>query len=103
MTHPTPTTPKPPTHLPDEVAKVWREVVAAYGDGWESINTPALEAYAGQVATLRDAQRRLATDGLIVEGLRGEPMTHPALAIERQAQDEIRKWGDTFKPPRRRR
>lgn len=30
------------------------------------------------------------------------PVPHPALEIERRAQDEIRKWGSGFVKPRRR-
>ena len=89
-----------PDHLPEAVAAVWSEVVAAYGDGSAAIEGPALEAFCGQVATLRDAQLRLASDGLIVDDPKGFPVNHPAIAIERAAQDEIRKWGDQFRPPR---
>ncbi|NMC35325.1 MAG: P27 family phage terminase small subunit [Veillonellaceae bacterium] len=88
--------------MPDGVARVWREVVAAYGDGVEAICGPDLEGYCGQVARLRDAQERLARDGLIVSDPKGNPIPHPALAIEKVAQDEIRKWGSQFKPRRRR-
>jgi P27 family predicted phage terminase small subunit len=95
------TNPHRPSHLPEDVAAVWEEVTAAYGDNWNTIAGPALEAYCGQVAVLRDATARIARDGLIVEGPKGEPITHPAVAIQRAAQDEIRRWGDTFKPPRR--
>ena len=92
-----------PAHLPKAVAEVWSEVTTAYGDGAEVIEGPALEAYCGQVATLRDAQRRLADDGLVVNDSKGFPVNHPAIAIERAAQDEIRKWGDQFRPPKPRR
>lgn len=88
----------PPAHLPADVARVWREIAAA-GDVAAG---PDLEAYAGQVARLRDAQARIAEEGLIVAGPKGEPVPHPALVIERQAQGEIRAWGDRFRPRRRR-
>ena len=91
------------SHLPAAVAAVWAEVVAAYGEGAEAVEGPALEAYCGQVATLREWQRRLADEGLRVADPKGVPMDHPAIKLERAAQDEIRKWGDQFRPPRRRR
>lgn len=97
------TAPHPPSHLPEDVAAVWVEITTAYGDGWPAIAGPALDAYCAQVAVHRDATDRIARDGLIVEGPKGEPITHPAIAIQRTAQDEIRRWGDAFKPPRRRR
>lgn len=85
----------PPAHLADDVAAVWIEVVAAYGS--DRIAGPGLEAYCGQVARLRDAQRRLAAEGTIVADPKGNPVPHPAVAIERAAQDEIRKWGTQFR------
>lgn len=91
-----------PAHLPAGVADVWDEVIAAYGEGFEAIEGPALEAYCGQVAILRDCQRRLATDGTVVEDPKGFPIPHPAIAMERSAQAEIRTWADKFQPRRRR-
>lgn len=94
------TKPVPPKHLPADVAAAWQEVVDAYGDDPNPILGPSLEAYCGQVAILRGAQRRIAQEGLIVADTKGHPITHPAIEIERSAQDEIRKWGDKFKPRR---
>lgn len=81
--------------LPDEVREVCDAVVSS--GGAESV-TPELEAYAGQVLRLRDAQRRLAAEGEVVEDPKGFPIPHPALAIERAAQDELRRWGGRFAP-----
>ncbi|QHO91936.1 hypothetical protein CWT12_12315 [Actinomyces sp. 432] len=93
-------TPTPPTHLPDDVATIWQEVIDTYGD--DSIAGPALDAYCSQVAVERAATRAIQSDGLIVEGPKGEPIPHPALELQRRAQDEIRKWGNQFQPRRRR-
>jgi phage terminase small subunit len=57
-----------------------------------------LEAYCGQVATLRDAQRRLSEEEAVIADPKGNPIPHPALAIERAAQAEIRTWGRRFEP-----
>lgn len=83
-----------PAHLQPDVAAIWLEVVSRFGS--EQIAGPALDAYCGQIARLRDAQRRLATEGLIISDPKGFPIPHPAIQIERAAQDEIRKWGDRF-------
>lgn len=88
----------PPGHMPTDVATIWAEITTAYGPGADQITGPDLEAYCGQVARLREAQRRLATEGLVIADPKGNPIPHPAIAIERTAQDEIRKWGQTFKP-----
>ena len=84
-----------------DVQEIRKEVLAAYGDGSDRIDGPDLEALCGQVARLRDAQARLAAEGSIIADPKGVPIPHPAIAIERAAQDEIRKWGNAFKPRRR--
>lgn len=84
-----------------DVQEIRQEVLAAYGDGSDRIDGPDLEAFCGQVARLRDAQARLAAEGSIIADPKGVPIPHPAIAIERAAQDEIRKWGNAFKPRRR--
>lgn len=87
----------PPIHLPSDVAEVWVEHAAA-GLGQHKLNSPDFEAYAGQVCRLRDAQRRLSVEGLVIADPKGNPVPHPALAIERAAQVELRQWGMAFKP-----
>ena len=84
-----------------DVQEIRKEVLAAYGDGSDRIDGPDLEAFCGQVARLRDAQARLAAEGSIIADPKGVPIPQPAIAIERAAQDEIRKWGNAFKPRRR--
>ena len=84
-----------------DVQEIRKEVLAAHGDGSDRIDGPDLEAFCGQVARLRDAQARLAAEGSIIADPKGVPIPHPAIAIERAAQDEIRKWGNAFKPRRR--
>ena len=84
-----------------DVQEIRQEALAAYGDGADRIDGPDLEAFCGQVARLRDAQARLAAEGSIIADPKGVPIPHPAIAIERAAQDEIRKWGNAFKPRRR--
>ena len=54
------------------------------------------EAYCGAVARLRDAQRRIADEGAIVPDGKQNPVPHPALAIERQCMEQLRKWGSKF-------
>lgn len=88
--------PKPPSHLPADVAAVWRELAS----GVRSLG-PQFEAYCGQVARLRDAQARISAEGLVVADEKGRPVPHPALAIEKAAQAEVRAWGDRFARRRR--
>lgn len=80
-----------PEHLPDDVSAVWRELV-----GGGATPGPDLEAYCGQVARLRDAQRRLNDEGLVIADPKGFPIPHPAIQIELRAQEQIKKWGSRF-------
>lgn len=89
-----------PEHLSEAAKLVWDQVVSAYGPGGERIEGPDLEAYVGQVVTLRDAQKRIAEEGLLVADPKGVPIPHPAVAIEKAAQEQIRTWGNAFKPRR---
>lgn len=81
--------PWPPPGLSPDVLAVCEELLR---DHPRAERGPALEAYAGQVARLREAQRRIAEDGLITADARGNPCPRPAIAIERAAQDEVRRW-----------
>jgi phage terminase small subunit len=83
--------------LPDAVRAVWDEVRAEFLA--DPPKGPAFEAYCGQVAALREAERRVAAEGQVVADPKGNPIPHPGLAIARAAQAEIRAWGDRFEPP----
>jgi hypothetical protein len=49
-----------------------------------------LEAYAAAVARAEDARSRIDTDGAIVADAKGQPVPHPALAVEKAALAEMR-------------
>jgi phage terminase small subunit len=87
-----------PDHLPSSHRPIWEQVVARFGAGSRAIEGPALEAYVGQVALLREAQGRVDREGLVVSDPKGNPVPHPAIAVARAAQAEIRAWGDRFDP-----
>ena len=77
----------PPPHLPEDVRLVWVELVAGGLDPG-----PGFEAYCGQVARMRDARQRVSDEGLVVMDAKGQPIPHPALRIELEAQAAIRLW-----------
>lgn len=87
-----------PAHLPADVAAVWLEINTENGNPFSG---PSFEAYCGQVARLREAQRRVSIEGLVIADPKGNPVPHPAIQIEKQAQAEIRAWGTKFMPRRR--
>lgn len=84
--------PEPPAHLTDDERAAWDELVGWLGAPAETMPPPGLEAAACQVARMRDAHRRIEREGEIVLDARDRPVPHPALAIERQAQAEVRAW-----------
>lgn len=86
----------PPARLDEAAAVVWREVIEQHHEP-ERIVGPDLEAYCGQVALQRDLRERIAAEGSIIADERGRPEPHPAIALERAAQKEIRDWGDKFR------
>lgn len=83
-----------PEHLSEVARSVWDQVVKGRPDA----EGPDLEAYCTQVARMRDAQARIDAEGLVVADEKGRPVPHPALAIERAAQAEVRAWADRFRP-----
>lgn len=80
-----------PEHLPKNVSDVWEEL-AKNLDNPGTARGPAFEAYCGQIARLRDAQNRISEEGLVIADAKGQPIAHPALVVEKQAQVEIRAW-----------
>lgn len=73
----------------DAIVQELTDALAA--DGLELPPSAAMlvEAYAAQVARMRDARARIAEEGEIVPGPRDQPVPHPALAIERAATAEV--------------
>jgi hypothetical protein len=62
------------------------------------VEGPALDEYAVQVSRARDARSRIDLEGLIVADAKGNPIPHPALKIELEAQREIRLWVTRYRP-----
>lgn len=95
--HTEPTSVEPPEHLPENVADVWREIVAS-NDLAGTVDRAALEAFSSLLARLRQARTRIEDEGMVVTDTRGRVVPHPALALERDLAEDIRKWGDRFAP-----
>lgn len=47
---------------------------------------PLLEAMAAQLQAMRQARELVNVDGVLVRNAKQDPIEHPALALERQAQ-----------------
>lgn len=86
--------PEAPAHLSDAARSAWAEIV----EGGETASELAsLEAVCVQIARARDAQARIDAEGLVVAGAKGEPVPHPAIAIERAAQTEVHRWAAAWR------
>ncbi|AYN58999.1 terminase small subunit [Arthrobacter phage Ryan] len=88
---------EPPESLPPAAVEVWNEIVAS-NDLAGNVDRSALEAFCTLMARLREARRRVEEEGMVVKDPRGRVVPHPALAVERQAAEQIRAWGDRFAP-----
>lgn len=75
--------------LPEHLSKIWDDVEPTV---YPVIGPVGLEALCGQVHRQRDAEQRITEEGLVVQDSKGNPVPHPAIVIEKQAQAEIRQW-----------
>lgn len=91
-----PTVLVPPDHLPDHLAEIWEEVAPSVQP---RIGVAGLEALCAQIYRVRDAQKRITEEGLVVADDKGNPTEHPAIKIERKAQNEVRRWMKDFALP----
>lgn len=57
-----------------------------------SSDTQVRAAYDAAVAEWAAARAAVEADGLIVANEKGRPVPHPAIAVERSASAEMRKW-----------
>jgi len=79
--------------IPFHLGEIWEELKDTVST---RIGPQGLEAFCGQVYRLRAAEKRITEEGLVVQDSKGNPIPHPALAIEKQAQTEIRNWIDKY-------
>ena len=79
---------KPKGWSPEKSA-IWDEVVAAVKP---AIGSAGLIALCDQIQRQREAARRIDAEGIVIADARGNPVPHPAVAVERAASSEILKW-----------
>ena len=74
-----------PTRKQTATEKEVRQTVAA--------NCPPqiVEMIATQLDTMRDCRKRIQNDGTIVADARGNPIQHPAIKLEADAQSRVNK------------
>lgn len=79
--------------LPEHLATIWEEIEEGV---MPKIGPAGIEALCGQIHLQREAGKRISEEGLVVQDVKGNPVSHPAIAIEKQAQSEVRSWLDKF-------
>lgn len=84
-----------PDGLPDHLSPIWDELAPQVDP---AIGSAGMESLCTQIHRARDAQKRITEEGLVVADDKGRPVEHPAIDIERKAQNEIRRWMKDFKP-----
>ena len=80
---------KTPAHLSEEMLAIWAETKPSVSF---KIGPLGLEALCGCIERMRDARGKIKAEGSVVADARGNPIPHPALAIEKAMQSEIRVW-----------
>lgn len=88
----------PPDTLSEDLAPIWREVVADHPHP-ERIVGHRLEAYCALIAQLRRAHDDITEHGLTLTEPTGKVVPNPALAVAASAQEAIRRWGREFARP----
>lgn len=78
-----------PNGLPPHLNSIWDETQESFS---ARIGPIGMEALCIQIYRMRDAQERISREGAVVADAKGAPAAHPALAVEKQAQAEIRQW-----------
>lgn len=88
--------PEPPAHLSESAQQAWRELTRD-ASAINAIEAPALEAYANAIARMRDARERIDREGMLIQDAKGNPISHPALPIERAAAAEVKSWVERYR------
>ena len=89
---------RPPPDLPAEARDLWGEIVVRLIDVGlvDRVDTASLEAMTTAYARFRQARRVIASDGLFVEGSRGQPRLHPAVRLEQESWAAFARWSEFF-------
>jgi len=89
--------PDPPSWLEGEALAEWRRIVPELDRlrMLSGLSRSSLTAYCVMVATHSAATAVIAREGLMVTTARG-PRPHPALAVQRAAGAELRRWAVEF-------
>lgn len=85
--------PKPPRHLSAVAKKEWKRITPLLFDMkvLAEIDTVALAAYCNAFARWREAEDKVAEEGMIVKAPSGYPIQSPYLAIANKALEQMHK------------
>jgi P27 family predicted phage terminase small subunit len=90
--------PGPPDHLDEDASAWWREAIPVLHSVGilDTVDTAALEMAATAYSRFRQAKRVIDVDGVTSEGSMGQIREHPALAIERAAQQTYLRFAEQY-------
>lgn len=91
----TPINPKAPDHFGEIAAEIWKSTLKSVkkaGFQIDELDRQCFEAFCSAAATIRDCDRLLARDGLVVDGGRDGPKRHPAAAVKNAALVQLRSY-----------
>ena len=94
---------KPPEHMAPAVAEAWAYVTRGIFEECVAEEAAAFEAYAIALCGLREAQRRITEEGMVVSDARDNPIRHPAVSIAKDLGADVAKWSERFAKPKYRR
>ncbi|MGH6920761.1 MAG: P27 family phage terminase small subunit [Geminicoccaceae bacterium] len=78
-----------PDDLPGHIRVIWDEMARELSP---AVGVVGLEAFCVAVHRLRTADEAISREGIVVADAKGNPVPHPALGVEKQAQAEVRAW-----------
>ena len=87
-----------PAHLSASASAAWTEIDRDV----TGLEAAIVEMVAVQIGRMRDAASRVDKEGLLIADQKGAPIPHPALEVERAAQEQLRKLlGDLPAAPKK--
>ena len=87
--------PKMPAGLPKPAQTLWRNTIEIMSEAGvlDQVDGPIVESFVMTMHRMREARKVIEREGMFIEGQRG-PTKHPAVAVERDCQIEVRQLAD---------
>ena len=87
---------EPPEHLDEQATAKWAELLPILDTPLDQGRLDALAAYAVAWSRWTAAEAQVAELGPVVKSPAGFPVQNPYLSIAKDAQRQLRQWGDVL-------